>query len=273
MFRFRCSFVTRTVLIAILAGLGLFFAVNASANQRYGFLMSLALFFDTVSEETDDDVDAAESKPGLQMLMSGAPIGAGRSVTAATMEIPAVTSSVTYDGNGNTGGTAPVDPNSPYNSGATAGVLGMGTLVRTGYQFSGWNTAANGSGTRYTPAQAFIVNANTTLFAQWTVPPCFTSGSLDPSFDGDGKVTTAVFGFDDEAFSTAIQPDGKIVAAGRSQNGPNYVFALVRYNANGSLDTTFDGDGKVTTAISSDDAAGAVAIDRKSTRLNSSHRL
>src|SRR5947207_10578015 len=102
---------------------------------------------------------------------------------------PTPTYTVIYDGNGNTGGTAPLDPNSPYNAGSLVGVLGPGSLVKADYMFTGWNTLANGSGTRYTPAQAFIINADTTLYAQWVVPPCAPAG-LDPSFDGDGKVTT-----------------------------------------------------------------------------------
>ena len=53
------------------------------------------------------------------------------------------------------------------------------------------------------------------------------------------------------ASSVAIQSDGKIVAAGYSDNGSNDDFALVRYNTDGSLDASFDGDGKVTTAIGS----------------------
>ncbi len=50
---------------------------------------------------------------------------------------------VTYDGNGNTGGTAPTDPGT-YANGATVTVLGSGNLVRTGLAFAGRNTAANG---------------------------------------------------------------------------------------------------------------------------------
>src|SRR5581483_7111003 len=87
------------------------------------------------------------------------------------------------------------------------------------------------------------------------------NGSLDTSFDGDGKLTTAIGGSDDVAFAVALQPDGKIVAAGQSFNGSNDDFALARYNANGSLDTSFDGDGKQTTAFGSgNDDAYAVAI-------------
>ncbi len=72
-----------------------------------------------------------------------------------------------------------------------------------------------------------------------------TDGSFDTSFDGDGKVTTD-FGADYElADSEAIQADGKIVVVG---TGGNHAI-LVRYNSNGSLDTSFDGDGNLTLNI------------------------
>lgn len=78
------------------------------------------------------------------------------------------------------------------------------------------------------------------LFAQ--------AGSLDPDFDADGMVTTSIGAVDDHAYSVAIQPDGRIVVAGYSY-GTDHDFAVVRYNAVGSLDTTFSADGMVTTAI------------------------
>ena len=88
-----------------------------------------------------------------------------------------------------------------------------------------------------------------------------SNGSLDTSFDTDGKVTTAVSSRQDVAYSVAVQSDGKIVAAGYSRGGSNNDFAVVRYNSNGSLDTSFDSDGKVTTAVGSgDDRARSVAV-------------
>jgi uncharacterized delta-60 repeat protein len=83
------------------------------------------------------------------------------------------------------------------------------------------------------------------------------NGSLDTTFDGDGRLTTAIGAGDDRCYSLALQPDNKILAAGYSWNGGNWDFALVRYNANGSLDTTFDGDGKLTTALGFGDAYGS----------------
>ena len=89
-----------------------------------------------------------------------------------------------------------------------------------------------------------------------------TDGSLDTSFDSDGKVTTDINGGFDDGQSVAIQSDGKIVVAGMGRVGLNENFAVVRYNTDGSLDTTFDTDGKTTTDIgtSTTDKANAVVI-------------
>ena len=76
-----------------------------------------------------------------------------------------------------------------------------------------------------------------------------SDGSLDTSFNGDGKLTTDFGSGDDHSISISVQADGKILAAGYSFNGTNYDFALVRYNADGTLDTSFSGDGMLTTAI------------------------
>jgi uncharacterized delta-60 repeat protein len=84
-------------------------------------------------------------------------------------------------------------------------------------------------------------------------------GSLDQSFDDDGKVTTDFDG-DEEANAVAIQADGKIVAAG-GKRGENDKFVLARYHpADGSLDDSFDDDGKVGTDFGNVDYATAVAI-------------
>ncbi len=80
-------------------------------------------------------------------------------------------------------------------------------------------------------------------------------GSLDISFDGDGKVTTD-FGTADYGYSTAIQNDGKIIVAGSSGNS----FALARYNSNGSLDTSFDSDGKTTVNFGTNEDYGQSVV-------------
>jgi uncharacterized delta-60 repeat protein len=84
-----------------------------------------------------------------------------------------------------------------------------------------------------------------------------TSGALDPTFGGDGRVVT---GFAGDAFASgvAIPTDGRIVAAGRLTpfRGDGSKFALARYNTSGAPDPTFGGDGKVTTGF---DPRGASA--------------
>jgi uncharacterized delta-60 repeat protein len=79
-------------------------------------------------------------------------------------------------------------------------------------------------------------------------------GSLDLTFSGDGKVTTGFLlpsvASTDNSYAMAIQADGKVVVAGYTIVGTNHDFAVVRYNATGTLDNTFGGDGKITTDIS-----------------------
>ncbi len=86
-------------------------------------------------------------------------------------------------------------------------------------------------------------------------PDTYGAGELDPTFDGDGKLTTD-FGAEEGAADVAVQPDGKIVAAGSSSISTidPYDFALDRYNPDGSLDTTFSGDGRVITNFGSSDS-------------------
>jgi uncharacterized delta-60 repeat protein len=94
-----------------------------------------------------------------------------------------------------------------------------------------------------------------------------TDGSLDTGFGAalTGIVTTSIGSSYDAAHALGIQSDGtsdfKIVVAGSSANGSKYNFALVRYNKDGSLDTTFGNNGIVTTPIGSNfDAAYALGI-------------
>src|SRR4051794_32265907 len=78
------------------------------------------------------------------------------------------------------------------------------------------------------------------------------NGTLDSTFDGDGKLTIPfhLLGQKDSvANDVVIQNDGKIVVAGYDMNGGDTDFAVVRLNPNGSPDTSFDGDGKKTIGL------------------------
>ena len=90
-------------------------------------------------------------------------------------------------------------------------------------------------------------------------------GDLDPTFSGDGKQTTDFpFGVS-TATATTRQPDGKIVVVGRvlrSTNGDTstWNFAVARFRPDGTLDTSFSGDGKTTTGFGPDSDSQATAV-------------
>jgi uncharacterized delta-60 repeat protein len=104
-------------------------------------------------------------------------------------------------------------------------------------------------GTMFTPGDFALVRYN-------------TDGSLDPTFGSGAIVTTDFSGRDDEAYASALQSDGKIIAAGRTTTtvGDSGFFALARYNTDGSLDPTFGMDGMVTTSFLPNDSSFAETI-------------
>ncbi len=93
------------------------------------------------------------------------------------------TYAVTYDANGATSGTVPVD-STDYAEGDTVTVLGnSGGLAKSGSTFAGWNTSADGSGNDYTAGDTFVMGtSNVTLYAAWSAasaPDYDLTGSWD----------------------------------------------------------------------------------------------
>ncbi len=73
-------------------------------------------------------------------------------------------------------------------------------------------------------------------------------GTLDTTFGNNGIVTTDLGGANDVAYGCILQLDGKIIVTGQTNALPESIsFALVRYNSNGTLDTTFGSNGIVIT--------------------------
>jgi uncharacterized repeat protein (TIGR02543 family) len=100
---------------------------------------------------------------------------------------------VNYDGNGNMGGSVPID-NNVYSNDAMVTVSGdidpSDPLVKTDYVFVGWNTLADGSGTSYMPADTFLITKNTTLYAHWlSTVATLTSGFGTVSTGGTATET------------------------------------------------------------------------------------
>lgn len=91
------------------------------------------------------------------------------------------------------------------------------------------------------------------------------NGTLDTTFNSSGTTpgtSTAVFGTDNaRGYSIALQLDNKAVVVGRVYyEDTTYRFAVARFSTDGTLDTTFNLTGMVTTAVGTNDEAGAVAI-------------
>jgi uncharacterized delta-60 repeat protein len=89
------------------------------------------------------------------------------------------------------------------------------------------------------------------------------NGTIDGSFGVAGSIVRTDFGNFGEAHAVAIQPDGKIIVAGQRgflSFGDHANFAIARYNPNGSLDKTFDGDGKRTIDFGPFSVANALAL-------------
>ena len=115
------------------------------------------------------------------------------------------TYTITYDGNGNTGGSAPA----AFETTGAFTVAAAGTLEKTGFVFSGWNTAADGSGTPYAAGADAVATADMTLYAQWAVAgsehtstltftaACGGSGTAD-----DGAAWTVTSDADESVFDS-----------------------------------------------------------------------
>lgn len=95
----------------------------------------------------------------------------------------------------------------------------------------------------------FVVAGTNSGFNLFLVARYNPDGSIDTSFGTNGKVTTT---FSPNTQSSQVnsivqQPDGKIIALGREQTGSNFngQIAIVRYNLDGGLDTSFGTNGKV----------------------------
>ena len=111
----------------------------------------------------------------------------------------------------------------------------------------GEGVAVQANGKIVVAGWSFVEATNTQDFALAYYNP---NGSLDNNFSGDGRLITN-FGGKDAAFAVAVQSNGKIIAAGERCN-PNTLLCdavLARYNTDGTLDTSFSGDGKQITDL------------------------
>lgn len=81
------------------------------------------------------------------------------------------TMTLTYDGNGNTGGTAPSSVLQNYNTDIT--VSGRNTLEKSGFTFVGWRVNSDGTGTSYPEGSTYTITDTATIYAQWSAEPTY----------------------------------------------------------------------------------------------------
>ncbi|MFM7182849.1 MAG: tandem-95 repeat protein [Verrucomicrobiales bacterium] len=129
---------------------------------------------------------------------STVPINAGSYAVVATITEPNYTGSasgtlvisynVSYQGNGNTSGTAPANQSKLQNVNLAL-ATNTGSLVKSGFTLVGWNTAPDGSGTSYALGSTYSGNANLTLYANWILGTFLTwdaNGTASGQTNGAG---------------------------------------------------------------------------------------
>ncbi len=144
---------------------------GAAASLAYAFTGGNGMIDQGVGAVTSGSATSVTPATSTTYTLTVTDAG-GVSVTAhATVAVMSTPTSyaVTYNGNGNTGGTPPSD-NGRYATGAAVTVLGNTSgLTRTGYNFAGWNTRADGTGTSEAAGATLMMgSADVTLQATWS---------------------------------------------------------------------------------------------------------
>lgn len=183
--------------------------------------------------------------------------GGGDGITTTSIGLRSEVFGITVQPDGKiiaAGSTASGGPDdfavSRYNS---DGSLDTSFNSPTGYLTTNFGSSEEGTAVKLQNDGKIVVSGNSGAGNRVNVARYNTDGSLDTTFDSDGKVSTVLL---TNPRSMAIQSDGKIVVGGSDND-----YCLVRYNSNGSLDSTFDTDGIVCTTVSNPSLLQGIAID------------
>jgi uncharacterized delta-60 repeat protein len=138
------------------------------------------------------------------------------------------------------------------------GINGIVTTDFKGSDDTGYSVIQQSDGKIVVAGDTYDTSTSQTDFA---LSRYNSDGSLDTSFGISGIVTTDFNGEDDTATSVTQQRDGKLIVAGTTNDnsGNSDNFALSRYNSDGSLDTSFGTNGKITTDFNNDTDNGYTA--------------
>ena len=225
---------------------------NIAADAVEADFDSLTTFYGVFGNEQQNDGYFGIAFQGLCSTVTG------NCVTGTPVGSPQMTNyTITYNGNSNTGGTA---PSSYTGNGNITLATNSGTLARTGYTFAGWNTAADGSGTHYNVSDTYNLAADVTLYAQWTSNVSSytitysgnsnTGGTAPAVTTGNGSVTLrgntgtlARTGYTLGGWNTAADGSGTHYALSASYNLTADVTLYAEWTAVASYTITYDGNG------------------------------
>jgi uncharacterized delta-60 repeat protein len=264
------------------------YSFNATALVRYNVDGSLDPSFDTDGVVTTpcsaggpcQALSVAVQTDG-EIVVAGYSAGAGGNTFALARYDASGSLDSSFDGDGLVSGLGPSSPAYAYAIAIQSDnkIVVGGTASGNGFALVRYNADGSLDATVTTPINpgagvyekinAIAIQPDNKIVvagqtsggtnADFTLARYNSNLSLDSTFDTDGVVRTPI-GWDDYARAVAIQAGGRIVAAGDTSNGGSPSFALVLYNSNGSIDTTFDADGIVTTPIDTQASANAVSI-------------
>ncbi len=224
----------------------------------------------------DDEARSVAIAPDGKIVLAGVTYAGGCGPSGTTVCRRFGTVRFNTDGTLDTsfGGTGivilssnPANPSYEFNEGWAAAVqpdskivvAGFGGMVR--YSVNGELDGSFGSGGGVAPSSLGLLSVAISPDGgivsagqgggYFSTVKYLSNGVTDVAFGNDGAVITSVGSGYDVAQSIALTQDGRIVAAGNAQYINTNLFALAQYNADGSLDTSFGTDGKVTTQVAS----------------------
>lgn len=209
--------------------------------------------FAVVRYNVDGNLDASFNTNGIKVISlasdgvmgnsvalqsTGKIVVAGYSSTGTLNDfaIARLTADGTPDNSFNGNGMVATDINSSDDYAVSVAIGNADKLVVAGYSVNG-NGVSNFVLTKYTD-----------------------NGSLDNTFNTDGKLSGSYKQGYTSYNATAVQKDGKIVTAGATWNGVDYDFAIARYNTNGKPDSSFNGTGLQITDFGAIDSAISIVI-------------
>jgi uncharacterized delta-60 repeat protein len=143
---------------------------------------------------------------------------------------------------------------------ADIGHPGIATALIDSNETKPYSLALQGDGKIVVAGYTYFDSLFHFAVARFTADGVLDADNFNKDGSTPGTVTTPIGTSEEQAYAVAIQKDGKIVAAGYAYAGAPYEFALLRYNSDGSLDTTFGTGGKVTTEVGTGSVSRAYGL-------------